>query len=74
MPDMSVAMLANTTVCHSKAQVPAEADPATCLPFVDFSVCLETTVLTVCFSYLMRASAFQKNTSTYLYTHPADNW
>lgn len=43
MPDVSVAMLASAcTVCHSKAQVPAEVDPTTFLPFGGFSVCLES--------------------------------
>lgn len=43
MPDVSVAMLASPyTVCHSKAQVPAEVDPTTFLPFGGFNVCLES--------------------------------
>lgn len=43
---------------------------------LEASMCVwsQTTVLTVCSSYLMLASDFRKNTSTCLYTHPADNW
>lgn len=54
------------TVCQSRAQMLADVEPTTFSSCEGLKVWSQTTVSTLCSSYLMPTSAFQYNTPTYL--------